>query len=91
MKMLKPAILGIAPGAIGALGTVFYPAGDVLMAVVYVFGVACCFRGGFGVADQWVRSPGKNLVAGFSLTVLFFAINVCVLLAVAQSRSRSYE
>ena len=91
MKMLRPALLGIAPGAVAVLGSVFYPVGNILMAVVYVFGVACCFRAGFGIADQCVRSPGKNLAVGFLLTALFFAINMCVLVAVAAHRSKSYE
>ena len=50
------------------------------MIVVYVFGIACSFRGGFGVADQFVRSPLRNLLLGLLLTVLFFALNVGALM-----------
>ena len=85
-------MLGIAPGAVGALGHVFFPSllGDVLLAVFYVLGVACCFRGGFGIADQCMRSPGKNLILGFLFTALFFALNLSAVLGVAASRSKSY-
>ena len=92
MKLLRPVLLGIAPGAVGALGRLFMPSllGDVQLGLVYVFGVACCFRGGFGIADQCVRSPGKNLLLGFLLTAVFFAINLGGLFATAAYRSKSY-
>jgi hypothetical protein len=93
MKIARPALLGIAPGVVATLGCMFFPtpAGNVLMSAVYVLGVACCFWAGFGIADQCVRSPGRNLAAGFSITALFFAINLGVLLAIAAQRSKEYS
>lgn len=90
MKIVRSALLGIAPGVVGVIGSAFFPSlvGDVLMSVVYVLGVACCFWAGFGISDKCVRSPGKNLVLGFSLTALFFAINLTPLVAVTLLRSK---
>lgn len=89
MKIVRPALLGIAPGVAAVIGGSFYPSllCSVLMSLFYVFGVACSFWGGFGIADQCVRTPGKNLLLGFSFTVLLFVINFGPPLAMASKRS----
>lgn len=93
MKIVRAALLGIAPSLIGIVGGILFPTviGDVLMSVAYVLGIGCCFWGGFGIADQCVRSPGKNLALGFSLTTLFLAINFGPPLAMASKRSKEHN
>jgi hypothetical protein len=93
MKVVRAALIGIAPSLIGIVGSIFFPTvvGNTLMSVVYVLSVACCFWGGFGIADQCVRSPGKNLALGFSLATLFLVINFGAPLAMASKRSKEHS
>ena len=91
MKILQYVAIGMAPGVLGAIANVFIPSsvGYVMMAVVYALGVACCFRSGFGIADQIVRSPGRNLIIGFLFSAVFMVSTVCLLAAGAAYRARS--
>ena len=91
MKVVKHLAIGMAPGVVGAIAHVFIPSyvGFALMAAVYVLGVACCFRAGFGIADQIVRSPGRNLIVGFLFSAVFLVSTVCLLSAGVAYRARS--
>jgi hypothetical protein len=92
MKIVRAALIGIAPGVIGMTGFELFPAlVDVLIATTTVLGIPCSFWGGFGIADQCTRSPGKNLAVGFSFTAFFIAINFGPLLAPASHRSKGYS
>ena len=86
VRWLKQIAIGFAPSILGALAVALnalFPSrspGRLLLIVVYIFGIACSFRGGFGVADQFVRSPLRNLLLGLLFTVLFLALNVGALM-----------
>ena len=86
MKAARQAVLGIAPSGVGTLAIAFLPTIPrlILLMPVYVFGVACCFRAGFGLADLLTRSPGKNLILGFVFSASFIAINLYVLVAASD-------